>query len=47
MSVTNASPCAARVGRPSIPPEWLLRAQLLQILNSVRSERQLMEQLDF
>jgi transposase len=37
----------ARVGRPSIPPEKLLRAQLLQVLYTVRSERQLMEQLDY
>jgi len=37
----------SRVGRPSIPPEKLLRAQLLQILYTVRSERQLMEQLDY
>jgi transposase len=37
----------ARVGRPSIPPERLLRAQLLQLFYSVRSERQLMEQLDY
>jgi transposase len=37
----------ARVGRPSIPPERLLRAQLLQIFYSVRSERLLMEQLDY
>jgi transposase len=37
----------ARVGRPSIPPEQLLRAQLLQILYTIRSERQLMEQLDY
>ena len=36
----------ARVGRPSIPPERLLRAQLLQIFYSVHSERLLMEQLD-
>ena len=36
----------ARVGRPSIPPERLLRAQLLQIFYSIRSERLLMEQLD-
>ena len=35
------------VGRPSIPPEKLLRALLLQLLYSVRSERQLMEQLDY
>src|SRR5260370_453992 len=37
----------ARVGRPSIAPEQLLRAQLLQILYAIRSERQLMEQLDY
>ena len=37
----------ARRGRPSIAPEKLLRAQLLQVLYSVRSERQLMEQLDY
>jgi len=34
-------------GRPSIPPEQLLRSLLLQVLYTVRSERQLMEQLDF
>jgi len=34
-------------GRPSIPPEQLLRALLLQVLYSVRSERQLMERLDY
>src|SRR4030095_1236521 len=33
-------------GRPSIPPEKLLRALLLQILYSIRSERLLMEELD-
>jgi len=37
----------ARRGRPSIPPERLLRALLLQALYSIRSERQLMEQLDY
>jgi transposase len=37
----------AQTGRPSIPPERLLRALLLQILYSVRSERLLMEQLDY
>jgi len=37
----------AAVGRPSIPPERLLRAQLLQVFYSVRSERLLMEQLDY
>lgn len=35
------------IGRPSVPPEKLLRALLLQILYSIRSERQLMEQLDY
>jgi len=35
------------VGRPSIPPEQLLRALLLQALYTVRSERQLMEQIDY
>jgi transposase len=34
-------------GRPSIPPEQLLRALLLQILYSIRSERQLVEQLEY
>ena len=34
-------------GRPSIPPERLIRASLLQILFSVRSERQLMEQMQY
>jgi transposase len=37
----------ARDGRPSIPPEYLLRALLLQAFYTVRSERQLMEQLDY
>src|ERR671912_267613 len=37
----------ARVGRPSIPPERLLRAQLLQVFYTIRSERLLMEQLDY
>src|SRR6266566_1292832 len=37
----------ARAGRPSIAPEKLLRALLLQLLYSVRSERLLMEQLDY
>ncbi len=35
------------MGRPSIPPEMLLRATLLQAFFSVRSERQLMEQIDY
>ena len=34
------------LGRPSIPPERLLRAMLLQAFYSIRSERQLMERLD-
>src|SRR6516164_8761497 len=37
----------AAVGRPSIPPERLLRALLLQVLYTGRSERMLMEQLDY
>ena len=37
----------ARRGHPSIAPEKLIRAQLLQVLYSIRSERQLMEQLDY
>jgi transposase len=37
----------ARVGRPSIAPEKLLRALLLQVLYTIRSERLLMEQLDY
>ncbi len=35
------------MGRPSIPPEQLLRALVIQLLYSIRSERQLMEQLDY
>ena len=37
----------AKEGRPSIPPERLIRASLLQILFSIRSERLLMEQMDY
>jgi transposase len=37
----------AKTGRPSIPPERLLRAQLLQIFYSIRSEALLMEQLNY
>jgi len=37
----------AKKGRPSIAPERLLRAQLLMVLYSIRSERQLMEQLNY
>jgi transposase len=36
-----------RIGRPSIPPERLLRATLLQLLYSIRSERQLVERIEF
>src|SRR5271165_1834763 len=37
----------ARIGRPGIAPEKLVRALLLQAFYSIRSERQLMEQLDY
>jgi transposase len=37
----------AACGRPSIPPEKLLRAQLLQMLYSIRSERLLLEEIDY
>ena len=37
----------AAFGRPSIPPEKLLRGSLIQAFYTVRSERQLMEQLDY
>jgi len=37
----------SHTGRPSIPPERLIRALLLQIFYSIRSERLLMEQLDY
>jgi transposase len=43
----NFSRLYAKRGRPSIPPERLLRALLLQVLFSIRSERMLMEQLDY
>jgi transposase len=36
----------ARCGRPSVPPEMLLKALLLQILFSIRSERQLVEAIN-
>jgi transposase len=49
--LTELSPEFAKlyspVGRPSIPPEKRLRAPLLQVLYSTRSERLLMEQLDY
>ena len=34
-------------GRPSVPPEYVLRALLLQVFYSIRSERQLVEQIEF
>jgi transposase len=37
----------ARTGRPSVPPEKLIRALLVQAFFSIRSERQLMQQLDY
>ena len=37
----------AKSGRPSIPPERLIRASLLHVLYAIRSERRLMEQLDY
>ncbi len=37
----------SKIGRPSVPPERLLRALLLQVFYSVRSERMLLEQLDY
>jgi transposase len=37
----------SKEGRPSVPPEQLLSALLIQVLYGVRSERQLMEQLDY
>src|SRR5512147_2227633 len=47
LSGTFAALYAAGTGRPSIPPEMLLRAMLLQALYTIRSERQLMERLEF
>ena len=50
-ALAGLSPTFARLyaplGRPSIPPEQLLRALLLQAFYSIRSARQLMERLDF
>jgi transposase len=45
--VSDFSALYSPIGRPSIPPEKLLRAMLLQAFYSVRSERQLMERLEF
>jgi transposase len=43
----NLGKLYASEGRPSIPPEQLLSALLLQVFYGIRSERQLMEQLDY
>jgi hypothetical protein len=40
-------PLYSPIGRVSIPPEWLMRDLLLQALYSIRSERQLVERLDY
>lgn len=45
--LTGMYKAEAKGGRPSIAPEKLLRAMLLQVLYSVRSERQLMEQVQY
>src|SRR4051812_23681805 len=49
--LTDLNRCFGRLyaseGRPSIPPEQLLSALLLQVFYGIRSERQLMEQLDY
>ena len=37
----------ARGGRPSIPPERLLRASLIQVLYTIRSERQLVQHIEY
>src|SRR5688572_21518516 len=41
------APLYAQVGRPSIPPEKLLRAMLLQAFYSIRSKRQVIERLEY
>ena len=43
----NFSQLYSRMGRPSIPPEQLLRAMLLQVFYTIRSERLLVEQLEY
>jgi transposase len=51
VALSELSPLFAEMysenGRPSIPPEYLLRASMLQVLYTIRSERMLMEQLDY
>ena len=47
LSTGSSTRSTRRNGRPSIPPEQLLRALLLQAFYTIRSERQLMEQLDY
>ena len=47
LSVELEAIYAAGVGRPSIPPERLLRALLLQAFYGIRSERQIMERLEY
>ncbi|HEX3882207.1 MAG TPA: IS5 family transposase [Stellaceae bacterium] len=47
LSASFAALYAAGVGRPSIPPERLLRALLLQAFYGIRSERQIMERLEY
>ncbi len=37
----------SKMGRPSVPPEQMLRALLLQMLYTVRSERMLVEQMEY
>ena len=44
---TRSSKLYSRTGRPSIAPERLLRARLLMVLYSIRSERQLMERMNY
>jgi transposase len=44
---TRFTSAYSRLGRPSIPPERLMRALLLQAFYSIRSERQLMERMEF
>jgi transposase len=43
----NLGRLCAREGRPSVPPEQLLSALLLQVFYGIRSERQLIEQLNY